>query len=104
MYKKLTVIVNRGSADEVMDIAKKSGVKGGTVLHGRGTGSESVAKLFGIEIAPEKELIIMLLPESKVDKVVGELCSKLKFDEHGNGILFVEPVLDVKGLVEDKDA
>ena len=30
MYKKLTVIVNRGMAEDVMEIARKSGVTGGT--------------------------------------------------------------------------
>lgn len=54
MFKKLTVIVNRGMADDVMDIARRAGVRGGTILHGRGTGSDCAAKLFGIEIEPEK--------------------------------------------------
>lgn len=53
MFKKLTVIVNRGMAEDVMDIARKSGVKGGTVMHGRGTGADCTAKLFGMEMEPE---------------------------------------------------
>lgn len=102
MYKKLTIIVERGNADEVMDIARKAGVKGGTLIHGRGTGSEKVVKLFGTEIEPEKEVIIILLPTSKVDKVVDSLTSELNFEEVGGGIMYVESVCDVKGLVEEK--
>lgn len=101
MFKKLTVVVNRGAADDVMDIARRSGVKGGTILHGRGTGAECAAKLFGMEIEPEKELVLILMPSEIVDKVIEDLYRELKLDVPGNGILFVEPVWDVRGLFED---
>lgn len=108
MFNKLTVVVNRGVAEDVMDIARKSGVKGGTILHGRGTGAEHTAKLFGMEIEPEKELVMILLPTDLTEPVVNNLHKELKLDEPGNGILFVEPVLDVRGLSDlhhdNKDA
>ena len=39
MKKKelIFTIVNVGFADEVMEKARKCGVKGGTIIHGRGT-------------------------------------------------------------------
>ncbi len=100
MYNKLTVVVNRGMAEDVMDIAHKSGVKGGTVMHGRGTGSEYTAKVFGMEIEPEKELVMILLPSELLDKVVNNLYKELKLDVPGNGILFVEPIIEVRGLFD----
>ncbi len=98
MYKKLTVIVNRGMSDDVMEIARKSGVTGGTIMHGRGTGSEYTEKLFGIEIEPEKDLVMILMPSDLVDKVVNNIYQELHMDDPGNGILFVEPVIEVRGL------
>lgn len=98
MYKKLTVVVNRGLADDVMDIARKAGVKGGTIMHGRGAGTEFTAKLLGVEIEPEKELVMMLMPGDLIDRVAEHLYQELKLDVPGNGILFVEPVTDVRGL------
>ncbi len=100
MFKKLTVIVDRGMADDVMDIARKAGVKGGTIMHGRGTGAEYTAKLFGMEIEPEKELVMMLMPSGLIDKVVDDLFRELKLEDPRNGILFVEPVLSVCGLLD----
>jgi len=100
MFKKLTVVVNRGMAEDVMDIARKSGVKGGTVLHGRGTGSEFTEKFFGMEVEPEKELVMILMPEELIEKVVNDLFQELQMDNPGNGILFVEPILDVRGLFD----
>ncbi len=100
MYKKLTVVVNRGIAEDVIEIARKSGVKGGTIMHGRGTGSEFTEKLFGMQIEPEKELVMILLPSELVEPVVNDLFRELRLDDPGNGILFVEPVVEVRGLFD----
>lgn len=100
MFKKLTVIIDRGMAEDVMDIARKAGVRGGTILHGRGAGAEMATKLFGVEIEPEKELVLILTPGNLVEKVVEELSRELQFDEPGTGILFVEPILATRGLFE----
>jgi nitrogen regulatory protein PII len=103
MFKKLTVIVDRGMADEVMDIAREAGVRGGTILHGRGAGTEIATKLFGVEIEPEKELVIILTPDHLIDNVVRALTDGLNLDNPRKGILFVEPILETRGLFEMSD-
>ena len=92
MFKKLTAIVDRGMAVDVMDIALKAGVRGGTIMHGRGTGAEHTTTLFGMQIEPEKELVIILMPTGLVDKVVDDLYRELKLDDPGNGILITHPL------------
>ncbi|NLU32895.1 MAG: P-II family nitrogen regulator [Clostridiaceae bacterium] len=100
MFKKLTVIVDRGMGQDVMDIARKAGVRGGTIMHGRGVGAEYTEKLFGVEIEPEKELVLILIPDDLVSKVVNALYEELQLEEAGKGILFVEPVDEVRGLFQ----
>lgn len=100
MFKKLTVVVDRGMAEDVMDVALKAGVKGGTIVHGRGTGAEFTSKLFGMEIEPEKELVMILMPSDLIDKVVGDLFQELQLHIPGKGILFVEPIVEVRGLFD----
>ncbi|HOQ08059.1 MAG TPA: P-II family nitrogen regulator [Clostridiales bacterium] len=100
MYRKLTVIVDRGMAEDVMDVAFKAGVGGGTIMHGRGVGAEHTTKLFGMEIEPEKELVIILLPGSIIHKVMDALHQELGIGEPGKGIMFVEPIAEVRGLFE----
>lgn len=100
MYKKLTVIVDRGMGEDVMVIAQKAGVRGGTIMHGRAAGAEYTEKFFGVEIEPEKELVIILIPDELVSRVVNSLYEELRLNEPGNGILFVEPVMEVRGLFE----
>jgi len=100
MYKKLTVVVDRGMGEDVMEIARKAGVRGGTIMHGRAAGAEYTQKIFGMEIEPEKELVLILIPDELVDKVADTLYQELHLEEPGKGILFVEPVVDVRGLFE----
>lgn len=100
MFKKLTVVVDRGMAEDVMDIARKAGARGGTIMHGRGTGAEFTTKLFGMEIEPEKELVLILMPSDLIDKVVSDLFQELQLDVPGNGVLFVEPIVEVRGLFD----
>lgn len=101
MYKKLTVVVNRGKAEDVMDIARDSGVKGGTILHGRGSGSDETVRLFGMEIEPEKELVLIITSSKIIDKVIDNLHQGLQLDIRGNGIMFVEDLVDVRGLFDE---
>ena len=48
--KVVFIIVNRGLAEEVIDIANHAGSTGGTIINARGSGSRVVEKFFGIEI------------------------------------------------------
>lgn len=98
-YQKLTVVVNLGMAEEIMTVAREAGAKGGTILHGRGTGAQVPEKLFGIEIEPEKELLLILATEDVMNSVIAALEDAFDFTRPGTGILFVESVSDVRGLV-----
>ena len=100
MFKKLTVVVNLGMAKDVMEIARRSGVTGGTILHGRAAGEAFTEKLFSMEIEPEKELVMMLVPDEIVDTLVKDLYQELQLDIPENGFLFVEPILEVRGLFD----
>ncbi len=65
-YEAIFTIVDRGVSDSVIDAATKAGSTGGTIIHGRGgSGTQETAKLFNLEIEPEKDIILIL---SKVDK------------------------------------
>lgn len=103
MYKKLSVIVDLGSGDDVIEAAREAGSRGGTIIHGHGSATEEHAKLFGFQIVPEKELVIILIPNEVVEPVVRNINDKLELSEFGNGILYVEDIVQTVGLVEAKE-
>ena len=60
-YELIVIVANEGRTDQVMNAARAAGATGGTVLHGKGTGSQN-KKFYNVSIAAEKEVILMWRP------------------------------------------
>ena len=69
-HELISVIVNVGYADEVMNAARRAGAPGGTVINARGTGKEEDVKFFGMTIVPEKELVLLLVPKERCEEIL----------------------------------
>lgn len=98
MYKAICTIVDRGKAEEVMEAANNAGAKGGTIINARGSGIHETKVLFSMPIEPEKEAVLILAEDELVDKIASAIREKLKIDEPGNGIIFVQDVNKAYGL------
>lgn len=94
----IVTIVNRGEAARVVQASLKAGAEGATILHGRGSGIHEQAKLFGIPIEPEKDVVLTLLPEDRTNVVLEAICQAVDLREPGRGIAFVLPVKSVAGI------
>ena len=101
-WKMITVIVNTGYADDIMDAARKAGARGGTVTHARGTGTEEDAKFLGVRIVPEKEMILILSAAEETDRIVEAISSLKCLDEPGIGIIYTQDVCDFRNLDPEK--
>ena len=84
----ITCIVNKGTADEVMDAARKAGATGGTILSARGTGKEEDVKFFGVQLVPEKEMLLVLVGSGLTGKVLDAIRTVPCLSEPGSGIAF----------------
>jgi nitrogen regulatory protein PII len=93
-YKLISVIVNKGYAEDAMAAARKAGAKGGTILGARGTANENDARFFGVKLVPEKELLLILAPNDVADAVFEAVRALPCFAEKGSGIEFAVPVRD----------
>ena len=97
-WKMITVIVNTGYADDIMDAARKAGATGGTVTHARGTGTAEDAHFLGVTIVPEKEMIMILAESDKAQAIVDAISSLKCLDEPGIGIIYTQDVKEFKNL------
>ena len=61
----ITVILNSGYADDAMAAARKAGAGGGTVIKARGTAKEGDESFFGVQIVPEKEMLLIVVDHEK---------------------------------------
>lgn len=98
MYQSITVIVEKGNAEDVIDAATEAGSKGGTIINARGSGIHETSKLFSMEIEPEKEIVMILSEKESTEAIVSSIRNKLKIDEPGNGIIFIQDVNKTYGL------
>lgn len=97
-YQMVATIVDRGKADDVVDVARQVGAQGATILHGRGLGSERTSKIFNVQIEPEKEIILMVVESDKVNDISQTISQALDIDQPGTGIIFSMAVNNATGL------
>jgi nitrogen regulatory protein PII len=84
----ISVIVNKGYADDAMAAARKAGAGGGTIISARGTAKEGDSKFLGMEIVPEKDLLIIVVPAEKCSQIVQAIKELPCMEKAGSGIIF----------------
>ncbi len=104
-HEVIFAIVNSGYAEDVMDVAREQGVRGGTILNARGVVREDAAAFFGITMHQDKEMLMMVVEKSIRDRVLNAIYKEMGMAKKAKGIAFSLPVSDVAGLampVEEK--
>lgn len=101
MYKLLTIIVEKGKAEDIVETANKAGARGGTIINARGAGTAETRKVFNIEIEPEKEVLMIVAQNDKYDNIIKAINEKHEIDKPGHGIIFVQNIVEAHGLVTD---
>ncbi len=91
----LLIISNRGYIDSVMEVARNAGAPGGTVIHARGTGSDTSEKFFGVTLGAEKEMIFIVTDRDKKDKIMKEIMEKVGSNTDAGSIVFSLPVSEI---------
>ena len=94
----IVVIVNKGFAGDVMDVARAHGATGGTILSGRGTGGEKAKQFFSISLQEEKEVVLILVKEELRADIMRAIGGEFGLDSPGRGIVFSLPVEETIGL------
>lgn len=85
-------IVNSGYSDKVMDIARKLGARGGTILNASGSATVGAEKLYGLAINPEKEIVMILVSNEIANDLLNLLYKEVGSDSEAQGIAFTLPV------------
>ena len=100
-YEAIFVIVDKGSTDDVLEASESAGSTGGTIIHGRGSGTKEKERLFNIQIEPEKEIVLILSKAEKTQAIVDAIKERLNLHKPGAGIIFVMDVSKTVGLYEE---
>lgn len=101
-YELILCIVNAGFSETVMDAAKEAGARGGTLLRGRGTANREAEEFFHINIQPDKEIVMILVPADIKDPVLQSVYRAAGLNTAGQGIAFSLPVDRTVGFGEQR--
>ena len=99
----LIIISNQGHNDLVMDAARGAGAYGDTVLHARGTGVNRAELFFGISLASEKDLTLIVTQKSQKNAIMQAVMQKAGMETPAQSIVFSLPVTDAAGLNTGND-
>lgn len=97
-FEAIFVVVNKDDLDDVLDASEAAGSTGGTVIHGRGAGSQEKTSLFNIQIEPEKDIVLILSQTSKTEGIINAINDKLNLHKPNTGIIFAVDVQRTLGL------
>lgn len=87
----IIIVANRGYVDMVMNVARRAGATGGTVIHARGTGVDSSEKFFGVTIGAEKEMIFVVAEKEKRNDIMKAIMNEAGENTNAGSVLFSLP-------------
>lgn len=92
-HECIVAVVNRGFAEAVVDVARQSGAKGATIVHGRGTDERQTVMLsiMNIELQPEKEIIFLVMNAPLSDSVATKLVNDERLELEAEISVYVAP-------------
>ena len=92
-------VVNIGYSEELMTAAKAAGATGGTVIHARRVGEQSV--LWGISVQAEKEVVAILTRHENKLEIMKAISQQCGATTEAQGLIFAMPVETVAGIDTD---
>ena len=97
-YELLVCIINRGYSEDVMNAARDAGAMGGTIVGAKGTLPKESERFFGMSIASEKEIILILAAACQKKPIMQSIMTKAGIQSPAHTVLFSMPVESVAGL------
>ena len=85
-HSLVLVAVNRGCADDVMQVARRAGATGGTVIKANLADNEA-GELLGVSLEEEREIVAIMVPDSIRDGIMEDINRELGMKTDAQAIL-----------------
>ena len=99
-YHLLLTILIEGYAEKAMDVAKKNGANGGTLIKGREVGNKNSFKFFNMTVEPEKDVLLIVCKDSDKNKIMEAILEKYGANTDAKGICISLPIDNAIGFDE----
>lgn len=97
-YDLILAVVNHGFGEELMDVARPAGARGGTILQARRVEGQEAVKFFGISVQEEREVVAILTRRTEKKSIMQAVIDSFGIKTKARGIVFALPVDEIAGL------
>ncbi len=87
----IVISVNEGYSEDVMQVARKAGATGGTVIKGRLADVEQFAEFMDTKVEGEREMLFILAPLKSSKQIMEDVNREFGLSSQANGIIFALP-------------
>lgn len=99
-YEMIIAVANQGYIEPIMEAARSAGAGGGTVIHAKGTGMNEMGKFFGMSLAAEKEMTMIVTRKEQKNDIMRAIMERAGMESKAKTFLFSLPVSGVAGVSE----
>jgi len=97
-HELIVAIYEKGYTDLVMDAAREGGARGGTVLHAKGTADKGSTTFFGVSLAEEKEVILIVAKGDDRNSILRSIMQKAGANTPAGALAFTLPISHAAGF------
>lgn len=97
-YHLLLTIAVEGYAEKIMDVAKKNGANGGTLIKGREVGNKNTFKFFNMKVEAEQDILLIVCKNDDKNKIMEAILSKYGANTESRAICFSLPIDNAIGV------
>ena len=87
----IVISVNEGFSEDVMQVARKAGATGGTVIKGRLADTMQFAEFVDTSVDEEREMLFILAPTKTGAQIMEDVNREFGLTSPANGIIFALP-------------
>lgn len=88
----IAISVNEGFSEDVMNVARKNGATGGTVIKGHLANTEQFAEYIDTKVDGEREILLILAPSKTSKDIMIKVNEEFGIKSAANGIIFALPI------------
>ncbi|MCB0905576.1 MAG: hypothetical protein KDB63_00465 [Nocardioidaceae bacterium] len=99
-FKLIVVVVEDADTGELLQVARREGATGSTVIsQARGEGVEPTKGFFGLDLTTRRDVLLLLVEAHRARRILEAVGQTGGFDSHpGRGIAFQLDVEDAVGV------
>ena len=105
-FSLITAMVKQGHSEDVMNVARAAGARGGTVIHSCAMSGEKAENLWGLTVQGEREIVLIVVPEAHKVAIMQAIGKECGVQSSAKGLVLSMPidhVLGIKELEEDDE-